>query len=185
MSRIHISIYRYIYRFVELHLEGAHFYHDQILREDATTMKIGFRDHCLCTVSPNVSRVARWCNYAHFLFCRKPHKLFINLYKFFSNSFFAKILNFVLSLFYNRKAWRLQFIDSYDGLSLWYRDRDEYIAVSCNNESRNAFYHTMLRGACPHTCQVISRAPGKTIDRNACHGDILQVHLENIACWRI
>jgi len=44
----------YVYQFVEFHT--SHFYRDQILRKDATTMKIRFRDHCLCTVSPIPTR---------------------------------------------------------------------------------------------------------------------------------
>ena len=42
----------YVYQFAEFHLEFAHFYCNQILRKDATSMKIRFRDHCLCIVSP-------------------------------------------------------------------------------------------------------------------------------------
>jgi len=37
--------------FVELHLELTHFYRNQNLRKDATTMEIWFRDHCFRAVS--------------------------------------------------------------------------------------------------------------------------------------
>jgi len=74
--------------------------------------------------------------------CRKP--LFISLYKFFSNSFFAKVLNFVLSLI--RKPCIVQIV-IHDG-SLWCEDYDEYIIADCDNVCITLL-HTMSREALP------------------------------------
>ena len=41
----------HVYQFVERYLKLTQFYYDQILRENALTMEIWFRNYCLCTLS--------------------------------------------------------------------------------------------------------------------------------------
>jgi len=91
------DVHTYIYRFIEF----AHFYRDQILQKDATTMKIRFRDHCHRISHFNVkSRTSTWLRT---FFMNLPKiALFISLYKFFSNSMFTRVLKFVLSSIYSR-----------------------------------------------------------------------------------
>jgi len=103
--------------------------------------------------------------------------LFINLNKFFSNSFFAKILKFVLSSMY-AKPCRLHELQ----YTIYLCNANEYIAADCDNVWRNTFYHIMSQGASPLACRVSSRALDKTIDRSAHHGYVTDTPSQSRDC---
>jgi len=83
---------------------------------------------------PNASKIIRRHNFA-----RPPvllnTTLFINVYKFFSKSFFACILNPVLSSMYSRSHGNCA-----NCSTRWIFTRDEYTAASFDNVWRNAIY---------------------------------------------
>jgi len=89
----------YIYWFVELHLE---FPHDQVLGKNASTVKVWFSILASTLYLPSQYITSRTLTWLCTFFMVSPKiALFINLNKFFSNSFFAKVLKFVLNSMYS------------------------------------------------------------------------------------
>jgi len=65
--------------------------------------------------------------------------------------------------------------------SLWYGDRDEYIAAGYDNVWRNDVYHIMLQGTCHCTYRVVSCASDRMVSVHVMKMlRVFRVHLKNI-----
>jgi len=85
--------------FVEFHLKFPNFYRDQILGKNSTTIKNRFHVHCL-RADRSSQREFHISMLRIFSIVLPKTVSFISLYKFFSNSLFARVLKFVLSWMY-------------------------------------------------------------------------------------